>query len=205
MPIDGAVTKERIFDAANALFLERGIAATSLGRIASDAGVTKGSFFYHFKDKDDLVIKLVERFAETDRAHYEHAISRLETLGVSDPLQRLITFVGVFVEAFEDLEDPPGCLFATYLFEQGIVSEEAMKIVRGAFFFWREKVSELIDAAIKKYPPQEPIAVAEVADLFTSVVEGAFIMSKVMEDASIPAKHIQNYQRYLQLLFETVK
>ncbi|MFA7428561.1 MAG: TetR family transcriptional regulator [Rhodospirillaceae bacterium] len=54
-------TRCAILDAAERLFSEKGIAATSLEKISRAAGVTRGAFYWHFKDKSDLLIALCAR------------------------------------------------------------------------------------------------------------------------------------------------
>ncbi len=49
--------------AAQALFLAKGIAATSLEDITHRAGVSKGLFYLYFHSKEDLVLALQEQFS----------------------------------------------------------------------------------------------------------------------------------------------
>jgi TetR/AcrR family transcriptional repressor of nem operon len=49
--------------AGEALFLARGIAATSLEDITRRAGVSKGLFYLYFPSKEDLVLALQEQFS----------------------------------------------------------------------------------------------------------------------------------------------
>jgi AcrR family transcriptional regulator len=48
-------TKERITEAARALFRERGFDATTIDQIAEAAAVSRRSFFHYFASKDDVV------------------------------------------------------------------------------------------------------------------------------------------------------
>ncbi|WP_420418949.1 TetR/AcrR family transcriptional regulator [Pacificispira sp.] len=48
-------TKDKILEAANALFYRDGVRATGVDAIAARAGITKRSLYYHFRSKDDLV------------------------------------------------------------------------------------------------------------------------------------------------------
>ena len=54
-----ARTRERLIAIANALFLEQGVAGTSLQDIAERAGVTKGAIYSSFRSKEDLVAEVV--------------------------------------------------------------------------------------------------------------------------------------------------
>ncbi|MBC2884459.1 helix-turn-helix transcriptional regulator [Ochrobactrum sp. CM-21-5] len=51
--------------AAEALFLEKGFAATSVDEIVRHADVAKGTFYLHFRSKDDMLIALRERFIDS--------------------------------------------------------------------------------------------------------------------------------------------
>jgi AcrR family transcriptional regulator len=60
---DAAVTdgRQRIMDAAAALFLRQGYDRTSLRHIAAAADMKAGSVYYHFESKDDLLIAILRR------------------------------------------------------------------------------------------------------------------------------------------------
>lgn len=56
MPRDGSLTRNQIVAAADELFYSQGLQAVSVDAIAEKAGVTKKTFYYHFKSKDDLIV-----------------------------------------------------------------------------------------------------------------------------------------------------
>ncbi len=49
---------------AYSLFMSKGITNTSIAEIAEKAGVGKGTFYFYFKDKEDLIDQLIARKAE---------------------------------------------------------------------------------------------------------------------------------------------
>ena len=51
---DDSAKRRQILDGARQVFLERGFAAASMMDIAKAAGVSKGTLYVYFKDKDDL-------------------------------------------------------------------------------------------------------------------------------------------------------
>lgn len=51
-------------NAAERLFLDQGVAATTIEQITTGAGVAKGSFYLHFAAKEDVVEGLRRRFVD---------------------------------------------------------------------------------------------------------------------------------------------
>lgn len=72
-PVKGASVHERIIDAATALFYAGGIRATSADRVIEVVGISKVTFYRHFRTKDDLVVAYLERRAAWERGGIEHA------------------------------------------------------------------------------------------------------------------------------------
>jgi AcrR family transcriptional regulator len=56
-----AATTERLHASARRLFAEKGYAATSLGDIVADAGLTKGAIYHHFAGKEEVFRDVFER------------------------------------------------------------------------------------------------------------------------------------------------
>lgn len=54
-------TRERILDAAEHLFAERGFDGTSIRDVTADAGVNLAAVHYHFGSKEDLLRAVLER------------------------------------------------------------------------------------------------------------------------------------------------
>ena len=52
------IRREELLDAAEQLFLTRGIAATSVDAIVGGADVAKGTFYLHFQSKEHLLAAL---------------------------------------------------------------------------------------------------------------------------------------------------
>lgn len=82
---DAAATREAILDAAELVFLERGVSRSSLEHIAQRAGVTRGAIYWHFKDKSDLFAAMLDRvrlpMSEIAEA-YRQGTGRRDPLGM---------------------------------------------------------------------------------------------------------------------------
>ncbi|AHK78423.1 TetR family transcriptional regulator [Ectothiorhodospira haloalkaliphila] len=54
-------TRQQLLDAAERMFLKKGVSGTTLANIAEEAGLTRGAIYWHFQDKDDLYNAMVRR------------------------------------------------------------------------------------------------------------------------------------------------
>jgi AcrR family transcriptional regulator len=70
-------TRERILDVALELFNEQGYDKTSLREIAERLGVTKAALYYHFQNKEDILLELHLRLHALGR----EALETLDALG----------------------------------------------------------------------------------------------------------------------------
>ena len=102
-----------IIRSARHLFYTRGFEHTSLADLAQDSGVNKGSFYYHFPSKDDVLRAVIEaRLLDIDAAlerwQQEHATPRL----------RLVRFVHM-ITSERDALVAHGCPTGSLLSELG--------------------------------------------------------------------------------------
>ncbi|WP_019980703.1 MULTISPECIES: TetR/AcrR family transcriptional regulator [unclassified Streptomyces] len=64
------ITRAALTDSALALFTEKGFHATSISDIVERAGLTRGAFYSHYRDKEELFLALYD-------AHTERLLSEL--------------------------------------------------------------------------------------------------------------------------------
>lgn len=201
MPRDGSITRNKIMDVAQGMVLDVGLSGTSVEKVIEGADVTRSTFFYHFKTKHDLAASLIERYAQEDQQHFEDAMKKAEQLA-RDPLQQLLLFLGLFIDMTEQLEEPfPGCLYASYCYQSGAISEEIMARMEQMMQFWRARLSEKIEQARALYPPQIPVETFQVADHLLTTFEGAFVLSKVMKEPKLASQQLIQCRNYVELLF----
>ena len=63
-----AQTRTRMLDAAERVFIRRGLQGSSVEEIAAEAGFTRGAFYSNFKSKDELFVELLQ-----DRVYRQYA------------------------------------------------------------------------------------------------------------------------------------
>lgn len=86
---EALATRQRLLDTAEAIFLQRGVARTSLHDIASAAGLTRGAVYWHFADKATLYNALMDRLS----SHLSEPVQAIVEMQGDDPvgaLRRLV-------------------------------------------------------------------------------------------------------------------
>ena len=58
---DALITRDQILDAAERVFLRRGVARTALQEIADEAQLTRGAIYWHFQNKADVFDAMLRR------------------------------------------------------------------------------------------------------------------------------------------------
>ena len=61
---DPEIRRSEIMDAAMLLFMEKGYANTTTQDIVDKINISRGLLYYHFKNKEDILYCLVERYSE---------------------------------------------------------------------------------------------------------------------------------------------
>ena len=82
-------SKTRLLDAALQVIRTKGYAATTVDDICAAAGLTKGSFFHHFKGKEELALGAVEYWNAVTSGLFAQAPYRQ----IADPRERLLAYI----------------------------------------------------------------------------------------------------------------
>ncbi|MBF3201882.1 helix-turn-helix transcriptional regulator, partial [Pseudomonas aeruginosa] len=68
------VRLEELMAAAQQLFLDKGVDATTISDIVAAAGVAKGTFYHYFQAKTDILLALRERFTQAFQQRIANAV-----------------------------------------------------------------------------------------------------------------------------------
>jgi AcrR family transcriptional regulator len=81
--------RSEILDVAATLFDTRGYASTSVDEIVRELGVAKGTFYYHFRSKDDVLTALARRMVD-EMARRSQAVADDGALGAIEKLRAIL-------------------------------------------------------------------------------------------------------------------
>lgn len=108
-----AASRERILDAARALFVREGLEGASLRAIAAEAGYTPAALYFHFESKEAIYAALLEDSLAALNAAVAGAIA-----GVDRPAARFEAAAMAFYGFYRDR--PQDLSLGFYLFRGGL-------------------------------------------------------------------------------------
>jgi len=133
--------KERLLESAKALFSQRGYYATSVEDIVESAGFSKGTFYFYFKSKEELLKSLVEEM-------HLNIVKRLEGFLERElPLEdALIEHAEVFLEDIYQNRH----IAQIFLFQLVGTNEEFRELYYTKIAHLREMLTKMVNRAIQR-------------------------------------------------------
>ena len=189
-------TRERILRAANELFHRRGYHATGLDRIIAEAGVTKGSFFYHFKNKEALAIASLDR-------HFDllgEAMSASARQARS-PLGTLIGILEFFADTISTQKGDgiiKGCYFGNFALELSSENSNVRRKLKSIFDQYVEAFRELLKRAAATGELEGEWDPDQLAAIIVNLLEGAILIDKTRQEPQEVKRVVQFVEGYLK-------
>jgi TetR/AcrR family transcriptional regulator, transcriptional repressor for nem operon len=188
----------KLLNAALYAIRAKGYAATTVDDICHAAGVTKGSFFHHFKSKDHLALAAVAHW----RSMTEDFFASAPYHQPQNPLDRLLGYID-FRAAILTGELPDyTCLLGTLVQETYATHPVIRAACEQALSSHVATLARDVEAAKLMYAPDAPWTAESVATFMQAVLQGGFIFAKAQQSPEVIRESIDHLRRYLSLLFQ---
>ncbi len=172
-------TKTRLLEEGSALILERGYAATGIQDILRAAGVPKGSFYHHFRSKEDFGLQVLDRYGETAYRLLDERLSD----EAYPPVERIRRF---FSEVFADWESRScryGCLLGKLGQELAEINTTYRLTIAAIFERWSIRISACLSEAQARGELDPGIDASMMASQLVDGFEGAAMRMKLLQTA----------------------
>jgi TetR/AcrR family transcriptional repressor of nem operon len=187
-------SKARILDAALRVIRTKGYSATTIDDVCATAGLTKGSFFHHFKSKDELALAATAHFAAMADGLFAAAPYRT----LPDPRERVIGYVKFRKSILTGDLPEFTCLLGT-LVQEAYETHPAIREACDKYISAHAALVEADIAAAKRiYAPKAKWSPASLALFTQAALQGAFILAKAKHGPQIAAECIDHLQRYIE-------
>jgi TetR/AcrR family transcriptional regulator, transcriptional repressor for nem operon len=190
-------SKTQLLNAALQVIRAKGYAGTTVEDICEEAGVTKGSFFHHFKSKDELALSATAHWETMTESFFASAPYHHHL----DPLDRLLGYVD-FRGAILTGELPDyTCLLGTLVQETYATHPEIRAACARGMSRHIAKLTPDIEAAKKRYAPKARWSPESVGYFIQSALQGSFIFAKAKQSPDVARENLAHLRRYLTALF----
>ncbi|NQX70934.1 TetR/AcrR family transcriptional regulator [Paenibacillus alba] len=176
-----ASNKDRILEAAMDLFHDHGFQGTGLEDILSSSGVCKSNFYYHFKSKEELGLKVIERkIQEMRQAVLEPSLGNADL----SPKQRVLGLFERMLSFCEEHACRKGCFFGNLALELSDSSEELRKPLSRFFSEMEAEVESCLQDGRKRGELSlQGLTPVELATPIVSLLQGGMLLTKAHKDS----------------------
>lgn len=190
-------SKIRILDAALKVIREKGYSATRIDDVCDAAGLTKGSFFHHFKGKEDLAVQAADYWSEITGAFFRAAPYRQ----LDDPLDRVFGYIDFRGRIIDGRIADFTCLVGTMVQEVYDLNPTIRDACDRSIRAHAAEVAADIAAARDLHVPGADWSADSLALFTQAVLQGAFVLTKAEQDPAVATDMIGHLRRYVELLF----
>jgi TetR/AcrR family transcriptional repressor of nem operon len=194
---DPVGTRQRLVQATVRLILRQGYTATTVDQVCAEAGLTKGSFFHHFENKEAIGRAAVEWWSGMGMEQYAAA---WRDPG-KDPLEQLRAMLGIMEHFATRSEEPCVCVIGMMAQELSGTHAGMRQLCGDKLEVWTGQVARLLAAAKEVHRPGVAFDAEEVAWFLNSLWQGSMLVAKARSDPGVIVGSLRHARAYLDGLF----
>lgn len=187
-------TDLRIIDSAEKLFWHYGHRASSLDKIANDAGQSKGGLFHYFRNKKDITSQVLKKYAAEQitgplERHFSQTVNTKEAL---------LSWALEIYESFTDERYMGGCLLGNMALELSDTDEAVRHEVARIFLDWENQLTGYFkDVNRQGDVLMEP---RQFARMIIASLQGVTMTIKVHKDRNRAGREFQAFAEMIERL-----
>jgi TetR/AcrR family transcriptional regulator, transcriptional repressor for nem operon len=189
-------SRTRVLDAALHVLRAQGYCATTVDHICATAGVNKGSFFHHFKSKEEMALAAVAHWNTLTGGLFANAPYQQ----LADPRDRVLAYLDFRKELLRGEAPDYTCLLGTIVQETYGTHPRLREACDAGIAAHAATVARDIAAAKALHAP-EATWDAGVLALFTqAALQGAFVLAKAQGSAKIAGHCVDHLRQHVAQL-----
>jgi AcrR family transcriptional regulator len=191
-----STTRMHILEKSFGLIYQNGYQATSIDKIIKTTKVSKGAFYYHFKDKEKMGLAMIK----------EVIAPRLDRLLISpiknanDPLDRIYQTIKKNLIEDTDFDIQYGCPINNLIQEMSPIKKSYKTTLKSIIDNWKKAIVIELENGKKNGKVNKNIDSKSVADFIIVSYEGLRGTGKVYQNFELYKSYIKQLQFYLNTL-----
>lgn len=186
--------RQRMIEAALALFHENGIHATSVDAVLERSDTGKSQFSHYFKTKEGLVHAVLEYFYGQMKAG---VYSTVESIRSWDDLEY---WLRSFIKWQETVEHTLSCPIGTIGHDLTREQEDLRREIRKIFNWRRQFIARFFEEEQARGAMKKDVSPAALADFCYTIIQGGLWMAKIERRRKPFENAVENALAYLHSL-----
>jgi len=188
-------TRRHIIEKAAPVFNKKGYAATTLSDITAATGMTKGSIYGNFKDKDEVALAAFEYNVDFINKYLKSQIHSANTF-----LEKLLAFPNTFRRVYRTVLSNGGCPILNTSVDADDLNQQLHQAVLKRIKHWQTTITQFIEQGIEQGEFNPNTDVTQFAQISIALVEGGYAMAKVTGEESFVLHAIEEIERRILAL-----
>lgn len=178
--IPAADTEQFILEKVSDLFNKKGYAGTSLRDLENATGLTKGSIYANFKDKEEVSLKVFE-------FNYQNLRQALlaRVAGKPTSKEKLIACVDFYMDYFPTMNSKGGCVIQNSLVEADDTHPALFERAKQALTAWKDSMQGILEEGIRNKEFGSDLNAKQYAVYLIAVIEGAILVAKSLNSQKV--------------------
>jgi TetR/AcrR family transcriptional regulator, transcriptional repressor for nem operon len=191
-------TEKLLIDITFDLLYKKGYCATSLMDILKIAKITKGAMYYHFNNKNDLVLASMQHYLEYIlQSHWIHPFEESDK-----PIETLIQQINAYLDIYADptsfLDIKHGCPLINFVLDMSDKDEAFFTYLQSVYARWQESVNKALQKAQELKQTKTSFDTNDQALFIISSVEGSIGVAKAHNDLELLRKSFAVLTKYVE-------
>jgi TetR/AcrR family transcriptional repressor of nem operon len=192
-------TRQFIIETAADLFNQKGYAGTAMSDITAATGLTKGSIYGNFENKDEMALATFDYIADMRRKK----ITAFAGQG-KNYTEKLFRHALVITRNRELVFPNGGCPLLNAGMEADDTNEALRQRVATEFVAWRDELTEIITLGIEAGEFNKDTNANETAVAMMALIEGGIALSQSIKDPSCYKSILNTIEKMIQAIVLSV-
>jgi AcrR family transcriptional regulator len=167
-------TKQYIIEKIAPVFNEKGYAGTSLSDIEKATGLTKGSIYGNFENKDEIAVAAFKHNISLIASHLKSCIEAEESV-----IDKLLVFPQTYRNYFKLPFLYGGCPILNTSTEADDTHPELRNEAKAAILSWKNSVELLVKKGVRTGELKKDVDAKEFATVMIALIEGSVMVAKL--------------------------
>jgi len=186
-------TRQYIIETAAPIFNKKGYAGTSMSDLTAATGLTKGSIYGNFKDKNDVAVHA-----------FQHNIDLIfdffskELKSAISTLDKLLAYPRGFRKIYPMILSYGGCPILNTGVEADDTHTVLRKMATGVLSKWKQSIVSLIERGQAEGVLRSDVEAGNTAEILISLIEGGSVLAKVTGETTYMLNAIATAETMIQ-------